>query len=376
MLPAPKNPKRFVLISSSSPPAAELRSYRTAAERSDVIKGHLKPAVAFDLANTLRVSRGVTRGLISHDAFKSAAAVAFWLFLSLAPLFVFLGFLVGQVARRRGVDALLGPALEVIPAASEALVREELGRLAGRNATSLAPLSVAGFLWTASSGVQNLMDVFETMVRAAPRVYWKQRCLALGLVLAGLLVACLLALTLVRLDSALRARVPREAHSASSASARPVGMGPSGHEQDGRRGVPHGRPAPLGGAAPPPSEPAFNTVFGQACAATATLLVGMIFLATFYRVAVVRPHRVRRRVWPGTIAAVACWLVVSWVFGAYAASMADYALFYGSLAAVAVLLVWLYLTSLSLIVGFEVNALLEGSGAGPARKEGRAMSPV
>ena len=48
------------------------------------------------------------------------------------------------------------------------------------------------------------------------------------------------------------------------------------------------------------------------------------------------------------------------MFEAYALSIADYALYYGSLAAVAVLLVWLYLTSLSLVLGAEMNAQLEG----------------
>ena len=38
-------------------------------------------------------------------------------------------------------------------------------------------------------------------------------------------------------------------------------------------------------------------------------------------------------------------------------------MYYGSLAAVAVLLVWLFLTSLVLLVGAEVNAMLEGVGA-------------
>jgi membrane protein len=60
------------------------------------------------------------------------------------------------------------------------------------------------------------------------------------------------------------------------------------------------------------------------------------------------------------LAAVTCWLVMSWAFGVYAASIANYALFYGSLAAVAVLLVWLYLTSMCLMVGVEINAMLEG----------------
>jgi membrane protein len=91
------------------------------------------------------------------------------------------------------------------------------------------------------------------------------------------------------------------------------------------------------------------------------LVAGMLLLASFYRFSVEHPARVRRRIWPGTITAVVCWLVVSSGFSAYAASIADYALYYGGLAAVAVLLVWLYLTSLSLVVGAEVNAQLEGS---------------
>jgi membrane protein len=80
-------------------------------------------------------------------------------------------------------------------------------------------------------------------------------------------------------------------------------------------------------------------------------------------------------VWPGTVAAVGCWLLVSWAFGIYAASIANYALFYGSLTAVAVLLIWLYLTSLCLMVGVEVNALLEGRRAdAPIRGSARVAS--
>jgi membrane protein len=90
------------------------------------------------------------------------------------------------------------------------------------------------------------------------------------------------------------------------------------------------------------------------------LVAGMGLLAGFYRYAVEHPPGVRRRVWPGTATAVASWLLVSWGFETYAATIADYALFYGSLAAVAILLVWLYLTSLALVLGAEVNARFEG----------------
>ena len=58
---------------------------------------------------------------------------------------------------------------------------------------------------------------------------------------------------------------------------------------------------------------------------------------------------------------------MSWAFGVYAASIANYALFYGSLTAVAVLLIWLYLTSICLMVGVKVNAILEGRRSSNAR---------
>ena len=74
----------------------------------------------------------------------------------------------------------------------------------------------------------------------------------------------------------------------------------------------------------------------------------------------IHPRGVRRRVWAGTIVALVLWGLVSWAFGTYVKAIADYAVYYGSLATVAVILLWLYLSSLSLLVGAEVNAHLEG----------------
>jgi membrane protein len=288
-----------------------------------------------------RLSARVVRGMYAHNAFEAAAAAAFWFFLSLVPLLVLAGFLLGQVARTRGVDALVGPLLDVIPTTAEEIVRKEVQRLAGASVSSLAPLGVAGYLWTASSGLHNLMDVFEAAAQCKPRPWWKQRGLALGWVLVGLAAICLLASLLVRIDSALSERAQHPALRARD-------LGPLRHS------VRH----------------ALYAQNEQVIAAALTLLVGMVLLGGFYRFAVAHPARVRRRVWPGTVIAVASWLVVSWGFGAYVVSIADYALYYGSLAAVAVLLVWLYLTTLSLVVGAEVNAHLERGAEGVARVEG------
>lgn len=276
------------------------------------------------------VSIRIVRGMDAHNAFEASAAVAFWFFLSLVPLLVLVGFLLGLVARTKGVDALVGPLLDVVPATAEGIVRKEVERLAGGSASPLAPLGVAGYLWTASSVLHNLMDVFETTGQVKRRPWWKQRGMALGWVILGLATTCLLAWLLVEIDSALRDQAQHSAMRAGGALKRHV------HKE---LYAPH----------------------EQVIAVTLMLVVGMSLLAGFYRFAVEHPSRVRRRIWPGTITAVVCWLVVSWGFGAYVASIADYALYYGGLAAVAVLLVWLYLTSLSLVVGAEVNAQLEGS---------------
>jgi membrane protein len=291
----------------------------------------------------------IVRRMIAHNAFEASAAVAFWFFLSLIPLLVLVGFLVGQVARTRGVDALVGPLLEVIPTTAEDIVSKAVERLAGGGASAVAPLGVAGYLWTSSAGLHNLMDVFEKAANGTRRPWWKQRAMALGWVVFGLLVACLLASLLVAIDSAFHAYP---------------------HRSPGR--VPGAPRRAYHRESPAPGE--------QAIAATLTLAIGTAVLGGFYRVAVEHSARVRRSVWPGAFAAVVSWLVVSWAFGVYAVSIANYTLYYGSLAAVAVLLIWLYLTSLALAVGAEVNAHVEagrrrGSGARPSavpRMAGRA----
>jgi membrane protein len=284
-------------------------------------------------ARAVRLSQSFAQGLVARHAFDAAASIAFWFFLSLVPLLVLVGYVVGTVARERGIDQLVAPLFDVVPAAAVALVRKELERLAGASGPSVAPLGVAGFLWTASSGLHNLMDVFETTARVVRRPWWKQRAIALAWVLLGLATACVIAWLLVNIDAAIYAHdvAARTAARAHGALQRRV------HKALHARGE-------------------------QVLAAALLLAAGMALLAAFYRFAVEHPAGVRRRVWPGTVVAVASWLVVSWVFGEYVASMADYALYYGGLAAVAVLLVWLYLTSLTLVIGAEVNAQLERGG--------------
>ena len=62
--------------------------------------------------------------------------------------------------------------------------------------------------------------------------------------------------------------------------------------------------------------------------------------------------------WPGVTAALLGWMVISALYAYYVENIASYSLLYGSVAAVVVTLLWLYLSAMALVMGAECNALL------------------
>jgi membrane protein len=221
------------------------------------------------------------------------------------------------------------------------LVRKELERLAGASASSVAPLGVAGFMWTASSGLHNLMDVVEQAYKATPRAWWKQRVLSLGCVALALGAACLAAWMLVQISGVLP---KQQVAMTETVQEHAPAAGKAGHTQTQTKHRPHY---------------VFRSAAYEFIAAVVVLGLGVLLLAGFFRVSVGAAPKGRRQVWPGTAFAVLSWVVVSWGFGLYVASLGNYAVYYGSLATVAVTLMWLYITSLSLVVGAYVNGALE-----------------
>ena len=72
------------------------------------------------------------------------------------------------------------------------------------------------------------------------------------------------------------------------------------------------------------------------------------------------PHRARWHwVSPGNVTAVALWLLASLGFSLYVSSFDSYNKTYGALAAVIVLLMWLYLSAVVILLGAEIDAIRE-----------------
>jgi membrane protein len=92
------------------------------------------------------------------------------------------------------------------------------------------------------------------------------------------------------------------------------------------------------------------------------LIVGL--LAAFATVLYLGPNVEHPRwqfISPGAVFAAVMWLLVSGLFAVYTATFASYNKAWGSLAAVIIMLTWLWLTGCALLFGAEINAEAERS---------------
>jgi membrane protein len=86
-------------------------------------------------------------------------------------------------------------------------------------------------------------------------------------------------------------------------------------------------------------------------------VVMVVGVGTLYRIAPTGGGVAGRAfVTPGAIVATIGWLVASALFAIYTSTYASYSKTYGSLASIVVMLLWLYLSSLVILLGAEVDA--------------------
>lgn len=250
-----------------------------------------------------RVLWRLGENLDRHDTPRVASAMAFDAFLSVIPLIAIAGYLLQKLHQSGGafiVSLLSGAPPQVVQ-----LLDMEFLRLSDGGAAVFAPLSSMAFLWVSSAGVATAMGVFETIYGSELRAWYIRRAIAMACVIGGFLAITLTAgigFFIANLSGSLGASV--------------IGM----------------------------TTPALILVF----------LVG-----AFFRIAIRRPRLPQRSVWPGAVVTVMLWAMASFLFSLYVSRLAQYATLYGNLATVAILMLWLWLLSMSLIVGGEVNAELE-----------------
>jgi membrane protein len=285
------------------------------------------------LTDTWLVLRRAATEARADDVPTVARALAYSLFLAIpATMLVLLGVF-SLVADAQTIESLVERARAVMPAEAATLLQDSLQRSARSTGSSLL-ITVAGFalaLWTTTSAATTLMKGITTAFDGEEsRSFTRMRLLALGVVVALVAAAGLVIGLLV--------------------------LGPH-----------------------------FERWVGSAVGAPALtawlwwtlqwpLLVGGLLFA-FAVVLYLGPDADQpgwKLITPGALTALAAWLIASGAFALYSASFGSYEKAWGTLSAVVVTLVWLWLTSAALLFGAEVNA----EARRLARKRDEGVSPA
>jgi len=93
---------------------------------------------------------------------------------------------------------------------------------------------------------------------------------------------------------------------------------------------------------------------------TIPLLVMLAVFAFFYRYAPNKKIRFRDTI-PGAVFSSLGWVVTSWAFSFYVDHFGNFTRTYGSIGGIIILLLWLYLSSMVILIGGEINAALSFS---------------
>lgn len=267
------------------------------------------------------VVRGVKEAL--NDSITDiAATLSYYAFLAIPAVLLVAVGLFAQIAGPDTIESMLDRLDDVVPAEAVQLIRESLTRMT-ENQSGGVVLIVLGFalaLWTASGAMNALMRGLNRVYdREETRSFVKQRLTALGM-LACLVVAFALSFGLLVL-------------------------GPIISDW-------------LGGLLD------LEDVFGWIWWTLQWPILVFGLLGVFAAVLYLGPnvaHPRWRFLTPGSLVAVAVWLAASGLFAVYVSLFSSYNKAWGSLAAVIILLTWLWLSALALLLGAEINAEAERS---------------
>jgi membrane protein len=271
----------------------------------------------------------------ADDVFGDAAKLAYYFLLALFPLLIFLtsaiGLVIGSGTGLR--HALFNYLSQVMPSSAFQLINNTMSEVSSASGAGKLSFGLLAALWAAASGVGAMMQSLNVAYELKEsRPWWKQRLSALVLTL-GLSVLIIGAVVVIFGGSKIADYL----------------------------GTQYG--------------------FGDAFVITWKILqwpIAFAFMLLSFALIYYFAPDVRKQDWkwitPGSTVGVALWLLVSFAFKGYLHFFDSYSKTYGSLGAVIVLMLWLYLTGAAVLIGGEVNSEIENAaaekGAADAKRKG------
>lgn len=277
----------------------------------------------------------IWREIQRDDVLGRAAQLSYFFLLSLFPLLIFFASVAGLVLG--GETDLYARFLRymqaVMPEAAFRLVRQTMSDIVAGAGGGTLSTGLFLSLWTASMGVEAIIQGLNAAydVREV-RPWWRRRLVALLLTVV-LTVMLLSSLALVLAGGYVTRWV--------------IG------------------------------DPALRTVPLVLLSLLRWALIVTFVLIAFNVLYVFGPN-LKQQKWqvilPGSLVAVACWMASSLGFRLYLSLFDNYSRTYGSLGAVVVLMLWLYLSGFAVLLGGEVNAEIRNAAAAQGVQEAQEIA--
>jgi membrane protein len=269
--------------------------------------GGLSPAV---------VARRVYARLWQHDVFDRAASLSYYFLFALFPTLLFLTALLGLLPVPKLMDRLLDYITRMLPGDAASLLTRTLAEIVKGARGSLVSIGVLAALWGAASGMVSIRTALNVAYGAHDRhPWWRQRFDAMALTV-WFSVFTLLALVLLVFGERV-----------GDAVAGALGVG------------------------------AVFTRAWNIARWPLILLLALLGITLVFHFAPAVRHR-WHWVTPGSAFALIGWLLASYGLRLYVGYFGNYNATYGSIGGVILLMLWLYLSSLTLLVGAEIDALV------------------
>ncbi len=281
------------------------------------------------------LAKRVWKEIQEDDVFGRAAQLSYYFLLALFPLLIFLTSVIGLLlgAETDLSQYLFNYLAQVMPPAAFQLIDSTMREVSSASSGNKVSFGILAALWAASNGMGAITEALNVAYDVEEsRAWWKQRLIATTLTIA-LSVLIISALVLVLAGGKIANIISTKF--------------------------------------------ALGNLFLLAWKILQWPIVLGAMLFAFALIYYLAPDvREKKWIWitPGALLGVLLWLLVSFGFRLYLHFFDSYSHTYGSLGAVIILMLWLYLTGAAVLIGGELNAVIENAapqaGVADAKKPG------
>lgn len=251
------------------------------------------------------------REIDSDKLMEFAGAVAYSAFLAIFPFLLFVVALAGLVIDPATLETLIEQIRRVAPPQVAEILVDRLHALTSGTAPGLLTLGAIGAIWAAAGAVSSLTTALNSAYDVEDtRPFWKTRGLAILVTIAGAVLFVV------------------------------------------ATGVAIATPAVAGALGEP-----LGTIVLWLRWPVAALI--MLFVIAFLYYLLPDVQQSFHFITPGSAVAVVIWILASLGFSLYVGHFARYEVVYGALGSVIVLMVWMWLSAFVILVGAEINAVIE-----------------